>query len=201
MLVMLDNYDSFTYNLVQYLAELGADVRVVRNDEMSVRDILDLHPTGIVLSPGPGRVEEAGILTDLVRDAAGQVPILGVCLGHQAIAQVYGGRIGHAPALMHGKTSEICHDGSSLFRGVASPFTATRYHSLVVERDSLPECLAVNAWTDDGVIMALSHRELPVYGVQFHPESILTPSGKDIQFSRFAVNRILYLRQNSAARG
>jgi anthranilate synthase/aminodeoxychorismate synthase-like glutamine amidotransferase len=180
MLVMLDNYDSFTYNLVQYLAELGAEVRVVRNDEMSVRDILDQHPTGIVLSPGPGRVEEAGILTDLVRGAAGQVPILGVCLGHQAIAKVYGGRIGYAPALMHGKTSDIQHDGSSLFRGVASPFTATRYHSLMVERDSLPECLAVNAWTDDGVIMALSHRELPVYGVQFHPESILTHSGKDI---------------------
>jgi anthranilate synthase/aminodeoxychorismate synthase-like glutamine amidotransferase len=125
-------------------------------------------------------VEEAGILADLVRDAAGQVPILGVCLGHQAIAQVYGGRIGYAPALMHGKTSEIQHDGSSLFQGVESPFTATRYHSLVVERDSLPDCLVVNAWTDGGVIMALSHRELPVYGVQFHPESILTPPGKTI---------------------
>ena len=180
MIVMLDNYDSFTYNLVQYLAELGAELNVVRNDQMSAQDILSLKPSGIVVSPGPGRPEEAGITKTLVREAAGTVPMLGVCLGHQAIAQVFGGSIGYAPSLMHGKTSEIRHDGSMLFRGVDSPFTATRYHSLAVERDSFPPELVVNAWTDEDVIMALSHRELPIYGVQFHPESILTDSGKTI---------------------
>jgi anthranilate synthase/aminodeoxychorismate synthase-like glutamine amidotransferase len=180
MLVMLDNYDSFTYNLVQYLAELGAELRVVRNDEVTAGDIMATNPDGIVLSPGPGRPEEAGILHELVAAAIGRVPLLGVCLGLQAIAQVYGARIGHAPSLVHGKTSEIRHDGSLLFRGVDSPFVATRYHSLAVERKSLPECLTVNAWTEGGVVMALSHRELPVYGVQFHPESILTVSGKTI---------------------
>jgi len=178
MILMLDNYDSFTYNLVQYLGELGAELRVVRNDQMSAREMLALRPDGIVLSPGPGRPENAGVLMPLVGEAAGTIPMLGVCLGHQAIAKSYGSRIEYAPSLMHGKTSEISHDGSLLFRGVDSPFTATRYHSLAVERDSLPEVLVVNAWSDDGVVMALSHRELPIYGVQFHPESILTPSGK-----------------------
>ena len=180
MIVMLDNYDSFTYNLVQYLTELGADMKVVRNDEMPTEEILKLNPSGIVLSPGPGRPEESGVLNALIRESAGTVPILGVCLGNQAIAQVFGGRIGYAPSLMHGKTSEIRHDGSHLFREVESPFTAMRYHSLAVERDSLPPDLVVNAWTDDAVVMALSHRELPIYGVQFHPESILTTSGKTI---------------------
>jgi anthranilate synthase/aminodeoxychorismate synthase-like glutamine amidotransferase len=178
MILMLDNYDSFTYNLVQYLGELGADLQVVRNDQMSAAEVRELRPEGIVLSPGPGRPEDAGILMALVGEAAGTVPILGVCLGHQAIALHFGARLGYAPSLVHGKTSEITHDGSLLFRGVGSPFTATRYHSLAVERDSLPSALAVNAWSDDGAVMALSHRDLPVYGVQFHPESILTLSGK-----------------------
>ncbi len=180
MIIVLDNYDSFTYNLVQYLAELGAELKVVRNDEMSTAEILNLNPSGIVLSPGPGRPEEAGIMNSLIQEAAGIVPMLGVCLGCQAMAQVYGGRVGYAPSLMHGKTSEIQHDGSQLFRGVESPFTAMRYHSLAVERDSLLAEVVVNAWTNDGVVMALSHRELPLYGVQFHPESILTDSGKTI---------------------
>jgi len=180
MLFILDNHDSFTYNLVQYLAESGVEIRVARNDEISVAEVLDLHPSGIVLSPGPGRPENAGILEALVREAAGIMPVLGVCLGHQAIGQVFGARVGYAPTLMHGKTSVVYHDGSVLFRGVDSPLVAGRYHSLVVERDSLPEVLAVTAWTDDGVVMGISHRQLPLYGVQFHPESILTPVGKQL---------------------
>ena len=179
-LFMLDNYDSFTYNLVQYLGELGADLQVVRNDEITPEEVLALGPDGIVLSPGPGRPEDAGILQDLVRIAVGKIPVLGVCLGHQAIAQVFGGRIGYAPKLMHGKTSEILHNGTLLFRGISNPFTATRYHSLVVDRGSLPDLFQVSAWTDDGVIMGINHKELPLYGVQFHPESILTECGKDI---------------------
>lgn len=180
MIFMLDNYDSFTYNLVQYLAELGATLRVERNDQISVAEIERLKPEGIVLSPGPGRPEKAGILQELVRQLAGKIPILGVCLGHQGIAQVHGGRIGYAPTIMHGKTSEIHHDGSVLFKGVASPFTATRYHSLVIEADSLPKSFKVTAWTDDEVIMGIAHRKFPLNGVQFHPESILTVCGKDI---------------------
>lgn len=177
---MLDNYDSFTYNLVQYLESLGAELKVVRNDELTVEQILDLVLSAIVLSPGPGRPEVSGVMNDLIRAAAGKLPILGVCLGHQAIAQVYGGRIGYAPAIMHGKTSRITHDGSALFAGVESPFEATRYHSLTVEPESLPKEIKVTARTDDGVVMGLQHRELPLYGVQFHPESILTKSGMRI---------------------
>ncbi|MFQ6009074.1 MAG: anthranilate synthase component II [Candidatus Zixiibacteriota bacterium] len=180
MIVMIDNYDSFTYNLVQYLGELGADIRVFRNDDITVQDIVTLKPRGLVLSPGPGRPERAGIMLDLIKAAAGRIPILGVCLGHQAIAQAYGARIGYAPRLMHGKTSEIFHDNSILYRGVPSPFMATRYHSLVVDRDSLSDDFQVTAWTDDNVIMGINHRTLPLYGVQFHPESIMTPHGKVI---------------------
>ena len=180
MILMIDNYDSFTYNVVQYLGELGATLRVFRNDEAGVEHLLSLRPEGIVLSPGPGRPENAGMMEELIRAAAGKVPILGVCLGHQAIARVYGARIGYAPSIMHGKTSEIMHDGSTLFRRVESPFTATRYHSLVVEPASLPADFIKTAWTEDGVIMGIQHRTLPLYGVQFHPESIMTPSGKKI---------------------
>ncbi len=178
MIVLLDNYDSFTYNLYQYLAELGADLEVFRNDQVSVDHICRLQPNGIVLSPGPGRPENAGIMEDLIRACAGTIPILGVCLGHQAIGQVYGARIDYAPSLMHGKTSEITHDDSTLFRQVPSPFIATRYHSLVIAPGTLPAEFKVTAKTADGVIMGLQHRSLPLYGLQFHPESIMTPDGK-----------------------
>jgi anthranilate synthase component 2 len=185
MLLMIDNYDSFTWNLVQYLAELGEEVRVERNDRIAPDDIGRLAPSRIVISPGPCTPNEAGISMELIRQFAGRIPILGVCLGHQSIGQVYGGRIVHAGRIMHGKTSEIHHRGTDLFDGLAVPFTATRYHSLVVERDTLPDCLEVTAWTveKDGEvdeIMGLRHRELPVYGVQFHPESILTSFGHEL---------------------
>jgi len=180
MIFMLDNYDSFTYNLVQYLGELGAEVEVVRNDALSVADIRAMKPEGIVLSPGPGRPENAGIMNRVISELAGEIPILGVCLGHQGIAQVYGGRIGYAPVLMHGKTSDIRHDNSTLFGQVPSPFVATRYHSLVVESDSLPKVFRRTAWTEDGVVMGIQHRRHRLYGIQFHPESIMTPHGKDI---------------------
>ena len=178
MVVLLDNYDSFTYNLYQYLAELGAGVEVFRNDQVTVDEICGLQPDGIVLSPGPGRPESAGIMEDLIRACTGAIPILGVCLGHQAIGQVYGATIGYAPSLMHGKTSEVTHDGSTLFRQVPSPFTATRYHSLVIAPGTLPNEFKVTAQTADGVIMGLQHRTLPLFGLQFHPESIMTPDGK-----------------------
>lgn len=177
MLVIIDNYDSFTYNLVHYLGELGADCRVFRNDAISVEEVLALHPDGIVLSPGPGYPQTAGICLDLVEKAAGAVPLLGVCLGHQAIGQAFGGRIVRAPKLMHGKLSAIRHDGDGLFDGLPQGFEGTRYHSLMVERDSLPETLQVNADTDQGVIMGLKHRQLPIFGVQFHPESIASEHG------------------------
>lgn len=180
MIFMLDNYDSFTYNLVQYLGELGAKVEVARNDVLTVHDIRAMNPDGIVLSPGPGRPENAGIMNDVIREFAGVIPILGVCLGHQGIAQVHGGRIDYAPKLMHGKTSEIHHDGSVLFRDVPSPFIATRYHSLVVENSSLPSEFRKTSWTDDGVIMGIQHSQHKLFGIQFHPESIMTPHGKDI---------------------
>lgn len=180
MIFMLDNYDSFTYNLVQYLGELGADLEVVRNDKISVADVVAKAPEGIVLSPGPGRPENAGILQELVLEVSGKIPLLGVCLGHQGIAQVYGGRIGYAPSIMHGKTSEISHDNSTLFKSIDSPFTATRYHSLVIEPDSLPSEFETTAWTDDKIIMGIKHKVYPLYGVQFHPESILTTCGKTI---------------------
>jgi len=180
MIVLLDNYDSFTYNLYQYLAELGAEVEVFRNDELTVDQIRQRRPTGIVLSPGPGRPENAGMMDELVRSCAEEIPMLGVCLGHQAIAQVFGAVIDYAPSLMHGKTSAVTHDGSTLFNGIPSPFTATRYHSLVVAPGSLPKEIKATAKTADAVIMGLQHRHLSLYGVQFHPESIMTPDGKQL---------------------
>jgi anthranilate synthase component 2 len=177
MLLMIDNYDSFTYNLVQYLGELGQDVKVVRNDEMTVDAVERLAPERIVLSPGPCTPNEAGISLGLVHRFAGRVPILGVCLGHQAIGQAFGGKVVRAKALMHGKVSQIHHWGAGVFRGLPTPFQATRYHSLAVERASCPADLEVTAWTEDGEIMGIRHRSLPVEGVQFHPESILTEHG------------------------
>jgi anthranilate synthase/aminodeoxychorismate synthase-like glutamine amidotransferase len=178
--LLVDNYDSFTYNLYQYLGELGADTRVVRNDVMTADEALALHPKLIVISPGPGTPDQAGITLELIRKAAGQVPLLGVCLGHQALGQAFGGRVVRAPKLMHGKTSEVHHDGRTIFRGLESPFTATRYHSLIVARDSVPDALEISAWTDDGLVMGLRHRSMRLEGVQFHPESILTAAGKDL---------------------
>jgi anthranilate synthase component II len=178
--LLLDNYDSFTYNLYQYLGELGAETTVLRNDALGVADALRRGDDRIVISPGPGTPDDAGISLELVRACAGRVPLLGVCLGHQALGQAFGGRVVRAPSLMHGKTSEIRHDGHGLFRGLPSPFSATRYHSLVVARESVPEELEVTAWTDDGLVMGLRHRRHPLHGVQFHPESILTAAGKDL---------------------
>ncbi|RMD81156.1 MAG: aminodeoxychorismate/anthranilate synthase component II [Candidatus Dadabacteria bacterium] len=180
MILMIDNYDSFTYNVVQYLGELGADVRVFRNDQISLDEIAKLRPAGIVISPGPCDPDRAGISVDVVRRFAGEVPILGICLGHQCIGQAFGGRIVPAKRLMHGKTSEIEHDGRGIFAGIEQRFVATRYHSLVVERETLPQVLEVSAWSEDGEIMGLRHRSLPVDGVQFHPESILTKVGKQL---------------------
>jgi anthranilate synthase component 2 len=177
MLLMIDNYDSFTYNLVQYFGELGEDVRVFRNDQISLDAIAGLAPAYIVISPGPCTPNEAGISVPVIKRYAGDVPILGVCLGHQAIGQAFGGRIVHAKSVMHGKTSAIRHEGKGLFAGLPNPLTATRYHSLVIERSSMPECLEVTAWSEDGEIMGVRHRTLNVEGVQFHPESVLTPEG------------------------
>ena len=177
MLVIIDNYDSFTYNLVQYLGELNQDVMVIRNDEQTVEQIEALDPEYLVLSPGPCTPNEAGISVQAVRHFSGIVPVLGVCLGHQSIGQAFGGRIVHAQQLMHGKTSMIHHNGDGLFQGLPSPFQATRYHSLVVERATLPGCFEVTAWTQDEEIMAIRHLDLAVEGVQFHPESILTQHG------------------------
>ena len=179
-ILLVDNYDSFTYNLFQYLGELGATVRVVRNDELGAEAALALRPEAIVISPGPGNPDQAGISLELIARCAGRVPLLGVCLGHQALGQAFGGRVVRAPRLMHGKTSEIHHDGRALFAGLPQPFTATRYHSLVVDRESVPDSLEVTAWTDDGVVMGLRHRRHKLEGVQFHPESILTHAGKDL---------------------
>jgi anthranilate synthase/aminodeoxychorismate synthase-like glutamine amidotransferase len=176
--LIVDNYDSFTFNLYQYLGELGARPRVVRNDAMSADEALRQGAERIVVSPGPRTPNEAGISVELLQKAAGRVPALGVCLGHQALGQAFGGRVVRAPRLMHGKTSEIHHDGRTIFAGLPSPFVATRYHSLIVERASLPDCLEVTAWTEDGVVMGLRHRQAPIEGVQFHPESILTLAGK-----------------------
>ena len=180
MILMIDNYDSFTYNLVQYLGELGADVRVYRNDQITVAEIEAMAPEKIVISPGPCTPTEAGISCDVIREFAGGVPLLGVCLGHQCIGEVFGGEIVRAPALFHGKTSMIYHDGKTIFRGLTRPFEATRYHSLVIRRETFPDCLEVSAETDDGVIMGVRHREHLVEGVQFHPESILTREGKQL---------------------
>ena len=191
MFLMLDNYDSFTYNLVQYFGELGAEVRVVRNDAISLDEIDQLHPEAIVISPGPGTPHDAGISVPTVKRFAGHIPLLGVCLGQQAIAVAFGGRVIRADRIMHGKTSPIHHDCLTIFRGLPDPFDATRYHSLLVERASLPECLEVSAWTAEGEIMGVRHRTHFVEGVQFHPESILTAKGKALlhSFLELAVSR------------
>lgn len=180
MILLIDNYDSFTYNLVQYLGELGERLEIFRNDKLTLEDIAKMAPGKIVISPGPGRPRDAGISCALIREFSARVPILGVCLGHQCIGEVFGGKVIHAKRLMHGKTSLIYHDGQTIFKGVQQPFTATRYHSLIVEKESLPECLEIIARTDTDEIMGLKHRRLPVWGVQFHPESILTEEGKKI---------------------
>lgn len=179
MILVIDNYDSFTYNLVQYLGELGATVKVVRNDQITLEEIRDLDPKRIVVSPGPGEPEDGGISNDVIREFGSEIPILGVCLGHQCIGYVYGGNITRAPRLMHGKTSPVYHGNDGLFNGVPSPFQATRYHSLIVE-EPLPECLQIIAFTSEGEVMGVRHKEHPVVGVQFHPESILTEHGKKI---------------------
>jgi anthranilate synthase/aminodeoxychorismate synthase-like glutamine amidotransferase len=180
MLLVIDNYDSFTYNLVQYFGELGADPQVKRNDAITPGEVEKMKPQKIVISPGPGRPEEAGISMELIRKFGGKVPILGVCLGHQCMGEVYGGKVVRAGRLMHGKTSPIQHDGKGVFQGLPNPFEATRYHSLIVEKNSVPSCLEVCAETAEGEIMGLRHREYPVHGVQFHPESILSKEGKDL---------------------
>jgi anthranilate synthase/aminodeoxychorismate synthase-like glutamine amidotransferase len=180
MILVIDNYDSFTYNLVQYLGELGAELVVFRNDKITVDEVEKLKPGGVIISPGPGTPDNAGISLELIGRLGAGTPVLGVCLGHQCIGQAYGARVVGAPYLMHGKTSLIQHDGSSLYKGVPNPFEATRYHSLVVEPDSVPECLVVTSRTEDNVIMGLRHADFPVEGVQFHPESILTFEGKKI---------------------
>ena len=181
MILVIDNYDSFTYNLVQYLGELGADVEVRRNDEVTIEEIAEtLRPERIVISPGPGTPDGAGVTLGVIEQFAGRVPILGVCLGHQAIAQTFGGRVVRAPLPVHGKEAEICHDGKTIFAGLEYRFRAGRYHSLIAERESLPECLEVSATTPDGIIMGLRHRTQKIEGVQFHPESILTSQGKPL---------------------
>lgn len=184
MLLMIDNYDSFTYNLVQYLGELKQDIRVFRNDKITLGEIDKISPDLIVISPGPCTPKEAGISIEVIKHFAGKVPILGVCLGHQSIGAAFGGEIVRAPLLMHGKTSQIHHDGKTIFNNIPNPFEATRYHSLIIKKDTLPDCLEISAWTDPerefGVIMGIRHKEFLIEGVQFHPESILTRAGKDI---------------------
>ncbi|ASA25058.1 aminodeoxychorismate/anthranilate synthase component II [Paenibacillus donghaensis] len=180
MILVIDNYDSFTYNLVQYLGELGQEVKVHRNDEISIEEIEQLAPDHILISPGPCTPNEAGISLELLHHFKGRIPMFGVCLGHQAIGQAFGGKVVRAQRLMHGKTSPILHNGTSVFEGLESPLTATRYHSLIVERESLPDCLEITAETAEGEIMALRHREYPIEGVQFHPESIITESGRTL---------------------
>ncbi|MBM3252418.1 MAG: aminodeoxychorismate/anthranilate synthase component II [Candidatus Omnitrophica bacterium] len=180
MILVIDNYDSFTYNLVQYLAELGKKLEVFRNDKITVEQIKRLKPKQIVISPGPGSPKDAGISNEVIEEFSGKIPILGVCLGHQCIGKVFGGRIIRAKKLMHGKTSSIYHNKKTIFKGIKSPFTGTRYHSLIVENKKLPKCLEIIAWTKDEEIMGLKHKRLPIWGVQFHPESILTAEGKKI---------------------
>jgi para-aminobenzoate synthetase component 2 len=177
MILVLDNYDSFTYNLVQYLGVLGAELKVVRNDEVSVADIEAMKPEKILVSPGPCSPAEAGVSVDVIKYFGEKLPVFGVCLGHQSIGHAYGGRVVRADRLMHGKTSPIHHDNTSVFKNMPNPFEATRYHSLIVEKASLPDCLRVTAWTEEGEIMGLAHKTLPVFGVQFHPESVLTEEG------------------------
>ncbi|QQS48346.1 MAG: aminodeoxychorismate/anthranilate synthase component II [Acidobacteriota bacterium] len=180
MILVIDNYDSFTYNLVQYLGELGGEIEVIRNDRITLQGIEEKRPDRILLSPGPCTPDDAGITLDVIRNFAGRIPLLGVCLGHQAIGQAFGGSVVRAPYLMHGKTSQILHDGRTIFEGVDNPFIATRYHSLIVERESVPPALEVTATTSDGLVMGLRHREFICEGVQFHPESIMTSEGKKL---------------------
>jgi anthranilate synthase/aminodeoxychorismate synthase-like glutamine amidotransferase len=177
---MIDNYDSFTYNLVQYLGELGADIRVFRNNKITVQEIEELSPERIVISPGPCTPKEAGVSIEVIKHFAGKTPVLGVCLGHQSIGAAFGGNIIRAPRLMHGKTSLIYHNGETVYKGLPNPFEATRYHSLLIEKETLPDCLYITAWTDAGEIMGVRHKEYIIEGVQFHPESILTVVGKDL---------------------
>ena len=195
MIAVIDNYDSFTYNLVQYLGTLGAEVTVRRNDQVTVKDLLALEPEGLVISPGPGEPRDAGVSEDAIRALAGKAPILGVCLGHQALGEVYGGKVVRAPRLMHGKTSPILHKGRGLFAGLDNPFEATRYHSLIVERESLPDELEVMAWTPENELMALKHKAHETWGVQFHPESILTVPGL-----KLIENFLTLCRQQAGAR-
>lgn len=180
MLLVIDNYDSFTYNLVQYFGQLGIEQKVFRNDQITVEQALALNPDRVMISPGPCSPVEAGVSCDMIKAFAGKKPLLGVCLGHQSIGHVYGGRVIRAPNLMHGKISNVFHNNTDLFKGMPNPFAATRYHSLVVERETFPECLEITAWTEDGLVMGLRHKELPVYGVQFHPESFATDNGIQI---------------------
>jgi anthranilate synthase/aminodeoxychorismate synthase-like glutamine amidotransferase len=180
MLLMIDNYDSFTYNLVQYLGELGQELKVYRNNKITIAEIETMKPDRIVISPGPCTPKEAGISIDVIKRFTGKIPILGVCLGHQSIGDAFGGDVVRAPYLMHGKTSMIHHDGRTIFAGLPNPFTATRYHSLIIKRETMPDALEVSAWTEDGVVMGVRHKQFKVEGVQFHPESILTNVGKDL---------------------
>ena len=193
MLLMIDNYDSFTYNLVQYLGELGEDIHVFRNDKLKIEDIIKLNPDRIVISPGPCTPKEAGISVDVIKYFAGKLPMLGVCLGHQAIGEAFGGDIIRADRLMHGKISMIYHDGKSIFEGIPNPFEATRYHSLIIKRDTLPSCLEISAETKEGEIMGVRHKEFKIEGVQFHPESILTKVGIDIlkNFLKIKIEKII----------
>ncbi len=180
MLLMIDNYDSFTYNLVQYLGELGQDLKVYRNNKITIAEIEAMRPERIVISPGPCTPKEAGISIDVIKHFTGKLPILGVCLGHQSMGEAFGGDVIRAPYLMHGKTSMVHHDGKTIFAGLPNPFEATRYHSLIIKRETLPQVLEISAWTDDGIIMGVRHKQFKVEGVQFHPESILTGAGKDL---------------------
>jgi anthranilate synthase component 2 len=190
MLLMIDNYDSFTFNIVQYFGQLGEDVQVHRNDKISLSEIEELNPDRLVFSPGPCSPDEAGISVSAIRRFAGKIPILGVCLGHQSIGAAFGGSVVRSASLMHGKTSPVIHDGKELFATLPNPFLATRYHSLVVDRPTLPDCLEVTAWVENGEIMGLRHKELPVWGVQFHPESILTECGMDLLRNFLLISRL-----------
>ncbi len=196
MILMIDNYDSFTYNLVQYLGELGEELAVFRNDEITVKQVKQLKPTGIVISPGPGSPKDAGISNELIKTFAGEIPILGVCLGHQCIGEVFGGEVVRAGRLMHGKTSPIHHDNEGIFQNLPNPFDATRYHSLLVRREGFPKVLKITAWTHEGEIMGLRHVRDPVYGVQFHPESILTKAGKDLLRNFLAIAKAFRRRSS-----